>query len=165
MNALCAFRNNTMLALDTIRAHKLRSLLTMLGVIIGTGTIIGVGAILTGFDGAVTNVFRSFGPNAIIVSRAPAFRTTDLTPEQRARKHLTYDECGRGPAELRRMRARFRHGFGRTTDPIVTKYKGNAVYQTQLSGVEEAFAQTGQIDMEQGRFFTEFEDRHRAQSQ
>src|SRR5579875_2109035 len=86
-----AFRNNTMLALDTIRAHKLRSLLTMLGVIIGTGTIIAVGSILTGFDGAVTGVFKSFGPNAIIVTREPAFRTSDLTPEQRARKQLTYE--------------------------------------------------------------------------
>ncbi len=34
MNQLLAFRNNTMLALDTIRAHKTRSLLTMLGVVI-----------------------------------------------------------------------------------------------------------------------------------
>jgi len=68
MNVFSSFRNNTMLALDTIRAHKLRSLLTMLGVIIGTGTIIGVGSILTGFDGAVTNVLKSVGPNTIIVS-------------------------------------------------------------------------------------------------
>src|ERR1700744_4401307 len=91
MNFFVSFRNNTMLAFDTIRAHKLRSLLTMLGVIIGTGTIIGVGSILTGFDGAVTNVFKSFGPNAIIVSREPAFRTTDLTAEERARKQFTYE--------------------------------------------------------------------------
>src|ERR1700761_4701389 len=92
MPVLIAFRNNTMLALDTIRAHKLRAFLTMLGVVIGTGTIIGVGSILTGFDGAVTNVFKSFGPNAIIVSREPAFRTTDLTPEERARKQLVYED-------------------------------------------------------------------------
>src|SRR3982750_2041450 len=91
MNFFLSFRNNLMLALDTIRAHKLRSLLTMLGVIIGTGTIIGVGSILTGFDGAVTGVFKSFGPNAIIVMREPAFPNTDLTPEQRARKQLIYE--------------------------------------------------------------------------
>src|ERR1700679_670469 len=93
MNFLSAFRNNTMLALDTIRAHKTRSLLTMLGVIIGTGTIIGVGAILTGFDGAVTNVFKSFGPNTVMVLREPAFRTTDLTPEERARKQFLYENA------------------------------------------------------------------------
>jgi putative ABC transport system permease protein len=161
MNFFLSFRNNMMLALDTIRAHKLRSMLTMLGVIIGTGTIIGVGSILTGFDGAVTNVFKSFGPNAIIVSREPAFRTTDLTPEQRARKQLTYenvamvrDEC----STCARVSAMLWPNHG----PIVTKYKGNAVYQTRLQGVEESYSQTGQIDMNHGRFFTEFEDRHRA---
>ncbi len=156
-----AFRNNTMLALDTIRAHKLRSLLTMLGVIIGTGTIIAVGSILTGFDGAVTNVFKSFGPNAVIVTREPAFRTSDLTPEQRARKQLTYenvDAVRRGCAacELVSAMAWPNH------NPVVTKYRGNAVYQTQLRGVEEAFVQTGQIDMDQGRFFSDFEARHRS---
>ncbi len=161
MKLFLAFRNNMMLAFDTIRAHKLRSLLTMLGVIIGTGTIIAVGSILTGFDGAVTNVFKSFGPNAIIVSREPAFRTSDLTPEERARKQITYENvvaireqcsaCNRVSAMLW-----VNHG------PIVSKYKGNAVYQTRLQGMEESYAQTGQVDMNKGRFFTEIEDRHRS---
>jgi len=161
MKLFLAFRNNMMLAFDTIRAHKLRSLLTMLGVIIGTGTIIAVGSILTGFDGAVTNVFKSFGPNAIIVSREPAFRTTDLTPEERARKQFTYEnieavrnEC----TACERVSAMMWPNHG----PIVTKYKGNAVYQSRLQGVEESYAQTGQIDMEQGRFFSDFEARHHA---
>ena len=44
-----ALANGFMLALETIRTHKLRAFLTVLGVIVGTGTIIGVGAILTGF--------------------------------------------------------------------------------------------------------------------
>lgn len=161
MNFFLSFRTNLMLALDTIRAHKLRSLLTMLGVIIGTGTIIGVGSILTGFDGAVTNVFKSFGPNAIIVSRTPAFRTSDLTPEQRARKDLAYENAvaiREGCGTCERVSA--------VVQPpsrlvIITKYKGNAVYQTDLSGTEQSYERTGQIDISQGRFFTELEDRHR----
>jgi len=40
----------------------MRAFLTVLGVIIGTGTIIGVAAILTGFDANMTAVLRSFGP-------------------------------------------------------------------------------------------------------
>ena len=150
-----------MLALDTIRSHKTRSALTMLGVVIGTGTIIGVGAILTGFDGAVTGVLKSFGPNSVIVSRTPAFQTSDLTPEQRARRKLVYSNaealredcsaCARTSALLWPN-----HG------PIVSKYKGNAVYQSNLQGVEESYAESGQIDLNQGRFFSEFEDKHRA---
>lgn len=160
MSVGTSFRNNTMLALDTIRAHKMRTLLTMLGVIIGTGTIIGVGSILTGFDGAVTNVLKSFGPNSIIVSRTPAFQTSDLTPEQRARKQLTYQdelavqqECTSCEQVSALM---WPNHF-----PVVAKYKGNAVYQAQLRGVEESYSQTGQIDIHTGRFFTQTEDEHR----
>lgn len=159
MSQLTALQNNTLLALDTIRAHKMRTLLTMLGVVIGTGTIIGVGAILTGFDGAVTNVIRSLGPNTIVVSRTPAFQTTDLSPEQRARKQLQYldgDAIRAGcPACARVSAMLWPNHF-----PIVSKYKGNAVYQTQLRGAEPSFADMGQMDINQGRFYTAFEDRH-----
>ena len=151
-----------MLALDTIRAHKLRSLLTMLGVIIGTGTIIAVGSILTGFDGAVTNVFKSFGPNAIIVSRTPAFQTSDLSPEERARKQLTYEDVTVLRSECAACERVSAMAWPSNHGPIVTKYKGNAIYQTQFRGVEESFAQTGQIDMEEGRFFSEYESVHHA---
>jgi hypothetical protein len=59
------------LALATIREHKMRSFLTVLGVIIGTGAVIGVGSIIAGLDGAITNILRSFGPNTIIVLKGP----------------------------------------------------------------------------------------------
>ena len=83
-----------MLAFETIRTHKLRAFLTVLGVIIGTGTIIGVSAILTGFDASMTAVLRSFGPNSIIVFKFPVGpRTSNLTPEERTRKDLTYQNA------------------------------------------------------------------------
>jgi putative ABC transport system permease protein len=161
MNFFVAARNNTMLALQTIVEHKLRTLLTMLGVIIGTGTIIGVGSILTGFDGAITNVLKSFGPNSIIAFKVSAFRTSDLTPEERARKDLKYesvinlrDKCAACLTVSPMMWPR--------NGPTVTRYKGNAVYQTQFRGMEESYAQTGQIEMATGRFFTEFDNTHRS---
>ena len=89
-----AFYNGFMLALETIRSHKLRAFLTVLGVIIGTGTIIGVGAIMTGFDSSITAVLRSFGPNSIIVFKFPVGpRTHRLTPEERTRKNLTWENA------------------------------------------------------------------------
>src|SRR5882724_10117373 len=87
-----AFSNGLVLALQTIRTHKLRAFLTVLGVIIGTGTIIGVSAILTGFDAQMTSVLRSFGPNSIIVFKFPVgFRVGSLSAEERTRKRLTYE--------------------------------------------------------------------------
>src|SRR5512142_2429493 len=89
-----ALLNGVTLAFQTIRSHKLRSFLTVLGVIIGTGTIIGVSAILTGFDASVAGVLRSFGPNSIIVFKFPVGpRTGHLSAEERTRKDLTYQNA------------------------------------------------------------------------
>src|ERR1035441_11016621 len=89
--SILTFSNGLVLALQTIRGHKLRAFLTVLGVIIGTGTIIGVAAILSGFDASITAVLSSFGPNSIIVFKFPIGpRTTSLTAEERVRKDLTY---------------------------------------------------------------------------
>src|SRR5579875_2448787 len=89
-----AFLNAAALAVQTIRAHKMRALLTVLGVVMGTGTIIGVGAILTGFDSSITSMLSSFGPNSIIVYKfAVGPRSSNLTGEERTRKDLTYENA------------------------------------------------------------------------
>src|SRR5579872_3047722 len=88
------FTNGLVLAFETIRTHKMRAFLTVLGVIIGTGTIIGVGAIMTGFDASITAVLRSFGPNSIIVFKFPVgIHTGGLSAEERTRKDLTYENA------------------------------------------------------------------------
>jgi putative ABC transport system permease protein len=155
-----AFYNGMVLAIQTIRTHKLRAFLTVLGVIIGTGTIIGVAAILTGFDATVTAVLRSFGPNSIIVFKFPGGpRTTGLTAEERTRKDLTYqnasdirDRC-KSVEDVSSML--FANGM------VNLHYKGNDMYDVDLIGVEEAYARGGQVDIHLGRFFTDEESRHR----
>src|SRR5215475_10370974 len=79
------------LALDTIRAHKLRSFLTVLGVIIGTGAVIGVGSIIAGLDGAITNLLRSVGPTTVIVTKTTAMG--NATREERRRAPLTLENA------------------------------------------------------------------------
>src|SRR5436190_4680246 len=94
MSTRLAILNGIVLAIQTIRSHKLRAFLTVLGVIIGTGTIIGVSAILTGFDASVTSALSSFGPNSIIVFKfGVGPRTGRLSPEERTRKNLTYQNA------------------------------------------------------------------------
>jgi putative ABC transport system permease protein len=155
-----AILNGLVLAFETIRTHKLRAFLTVLGVIIGTGTIIGVAAILTGFDANVTAVLRSFGPNSIIVFKFPVGpRTTNLTPEERTRKDLTYQnsvdirERCKSVEDVSSML--FANGM------VNLHYKGNDLYDVDLMGVEEAYARGGQVDLHLGRFFTDEESRHR----
>ncbi len=161
MNRL-AFTNGLQLALQTIRMHKLRAFLTVLGVIVGTGTIIGVGAILTGFDANIASVLSSFGPNSIIVFKFPVgFRVTELTPEERTRKNLTFENAAhikeRCPSVKDVSPMLFpNNGF------INAHYKGNDMYDVNLFGVEEAYANGGQVDIHLGRFFTDAESKRRA---
>jgi len=155
-----AFLNGLSLAWQTIRGHKLRALLTVLGVIIGTGTIIGVAAILTGFDASVAAVLRSFGPNSIIVFKFPVGpRTTNLPPEERTRKDLTYQNA----ADIR-DRCKAVQDVSSMLFPNGTfnvHYKGNDMYDVNLMGVEEAYARGGQVDLHRGRFFTDEENRRK----
>ncbi|MBZ5620197.1 MAG: ABC transporter permease [Acidobacteriia bacterium] len=155
------FLNGLVLAFETIRNHKMRAFLTVLGVIIGTGTIIGVSAILTGFDASITAVLRSFGPNSIIVFKFPVGpRTGHLSAEERTRKNLTYldavaitDRC-KSVEDVSTMLFP-NHG------PINVRYKGNDMYDVNLIGVEEGYARGGQVDLHVGRFFTDEESRRR----
>jgi len=157
-----ALANGLMLAFQTIRSHKLRAFLTVLGVIVGTGTIIGVGAILTGFDANIAAVLRSFGPNSIIVFKFPVGpRMTELTPEERTRKDLTYQNAVDIKERCRSVQDVSPMLFA-NREFINIHYKGNDMYDVNLLGVEEAYARGGQVEIHVGRFFTDEESRRRA---
>ncbi len=147
------------LALATLRENKVRSFLTVLGVIIGTGTIIAVGSILAGLDGAVTGVIRSMGSNTAVVFKmrmGPNFG--GRTAEERNRKPLTYENAvslaERCPSVERVSPYLFGTFMGRA------RYKGNEYINPQIAGTDESYAFSGQAEMLAGRFFTETENRH-----
>jgi putative ABC transport system permease protein len=156
-----ALDSGARLALGTIREHKLRSFLTVLGVIIGTGAVIGVGSIIAGLDGAITGILRSFGPNTLIVFKfSPGVRFGNLTPEELRRKPLSLENA-RAIAErcpsvdhvspyLFPMRGIHR-----------ARYKGNDLFRIDIGGTEEGYA-AGGTTMKFGRFFTDMESRRRA---
>ena len=152
------------LALATVWEHKMRSFLTVLGVIIGTGTIIGVGSIIAGLDGAVTGVMRSFGTNTAIIFKAPiAFHR--LTAEEIKRKPLTYEDglaiAARCPAVQSVSPYLIPNTPGSGPQINIARYKGNELYNASISGTDEAYVESGQVDIAEGRFFTEVENQHR----
>src|SRR5579871_4983855 len=82
------------LALGTLRENKLRSFLTVLGVIMGTGTIIAVGSVLAGLDSSVANTVRSVGANTAIVFKTRiGLVIGGLTQEELHRKPLTFEDA------------------------------------------------------------------------
>jgi putative ABC transport system permease protein len=151
-----SFLAGAALAMATVRAHKLRSFLTVLGVIIGTGAVIGVGSIIAGLDGAISGMLRSFGPNTIIVTKTTAMG--HATREERQRRPLTLEDA-RALAE-RSTSIEHVSPFLFPPNGIHTaKYRGNDLYNIQLGGTEEGYA-AGGTTMKAGRFFTDLENSH-----
>ena len=57
------------MAFDTLRSNKMRSALTVLGVVIGVTSIVGMTSLIRGFDTSLRNSINSLGPNTIFVQR------------------------------------------------------------------------------------------------
>jgi putative ABC transport system permease protein len=149
------------LAWDAIRGHKMRSFLTVLGVIIGTGAIIGVGSILTGFDTAVSNAIKGFGTDTIIVTRwEMGVHFGNSSSEEEKRKPLTYENARAIEERCPSVDSVGPYLFANGGIHRV-KYKSNDVYQPQIGGTTEGYVASGQADMKFGRFFSEFENQHR----
>jgi putative ABC transport system permease protein len=145
------------LALATTREHKMRSFLTVLGVIIGTGAVIGVGSIIAGLDTAITNILKSFGPETMIVLKGRAMG--HWTPEEVRRKPLTRENAIALTERCPSVEHASPYLF---PDRGIHKarYKGNDMYQLELGGTEEGYA-AGGTTMLHGRFFTDMESQHR----
>src|SRR6187399_2544242 len=85
---------NLKMALATLRANKLRSFLTVFGVVIGIITVMLIAAIISGIDVSVKREVESFGTRSIFISKFnPGIHVGRLSREERMRKELTYDDA------------------------------------------------------------------------
>ena len=97
-HALETFRRivaeNLRFALMALRAHKLRAFLTMVGIVIGVWTVIGMVALVTGFDRSQTEAFSSFGTTLVQFQKfEPRFGPGRRSEEERKRKDLTIEDA------------------------------------------------------------------------
>ena len=83
-------RENLLLALDTLHRHKFRSFLTILGVLIGTTTVIAVTSIIAGLDKQLVDVAEQFGTRTLWVYKLQLGTPHRLTREERLRKFEGY---------------------------------------------------------------------------
>ena len=161
-------KENLSLAFDTVRNHKLRSALTVLGVFVGTVTLMAIGSILTGMNTFVVNQIESFGTNTIFVYKfAPGIHLGGLTREERMRKPLSLQDvaavresCG-ACAEIS-AQAIPNSGFGPPGSGNYNARVGShEVDGLQFRGTDANYFQTINQSLRDGRFFTDFEDQHR----
>ncbi len=149
------------MALQTVREHKLRSFLTVLGIIIGTSTVIAVSAIIVGFDSTITGMVRQFGVNTAMVFRFQfGFRTSDLSADERTRKPMSLEDARAIAERCPSVQAVSPYLIAPWTVMHRIKYKGDDIWRIELGGTEPAFAAGGTV-MKMGRFLSDVENHHR----
>ena len=86
------FKETVTMALGTLRANKMRSGLTILGIVIGVMTVITISSVVNGLNSGVEGLVQSLGSNVLFIYRFPAF-TGRPTSEMLTRKQMTYDDA------------------------------------------------------------------------
>ncbi|MET0646857.1 MAG: ABC transporter permease [Pyrinomonadaceae bacterium] len=152
---------NLAMALQTLRANKLRSFLTVIGVMIGVITVMLIASIISGIDEQVKKEIESFGTRSIFIAKFdPGIRVGRLSREERMRKELTYDDAfavSQLPAvELAVPFLDITNNFfGRK---IKVSTEGKTSEAVRLEGTLPDYIRAGTDVVSEGRFFSQFEN-------
>jgi ABC-type antimicrobial peptide transport system permease subunit len=156
---------NLLLALDTIRTHKFRSFLTVLGVLIGTTTVIAVTSIIAGLDKQLVDVAEQFGTRTLWVYKLQMGAPHALTREERLRRPLSYEDAmaikEQSPSTATVSVELFREMGEFGLPPVTARYKGQDMNDALFVGVTSDHLRLMNTTLNEGRFFTEADDLHR----
>lgn len=152
------------MALETIRGHKMRSLLTVLGVVIGTMVAIVVASILLGVQKNIQDSLNEFGVDNLFIFKFDAgIRFGRISPEERMRKPLTYED-GMALKEdlptIKNVVVQALPRFGPQA-PRTARNKSHELTNLVFRGVTASYSEVVNGKLKEGRFFTDMEDLHR----
>ncbi len=152
------------MALSTIRTNKLRSGLTVLGIVIGVAVVIGISSIVRGLNDNVSSMISSMGSNIVFAFHMP-LTFGRPSEELRTRKELTFDdaEAMKDLPHVKSVTAGVRFFEPQLgTGTYVVKYGDRKAKQTILEGDTASAKDVFDLDMKSGRWFSEVDDERRA---
>ncbi len=152
-------QENMTLAFDVVRNHKMRSFLTLLGIIIGVSAIIGMQSLIRGFQKDIERQMQRLGASVFQVQKYPAIQMGGSDRERyRNRKDITM-----GEAEVIEKNCRFVEYVGPEVwrYGVIVKYKDKKTSPTMtLAGGVPAFFPNNSYYIEEGRALTEIDVEH-----
>jgi len=158
-----AHGENLKQAMDTLRTHKMRSALTVFGVVLGVSVIMLVAALLTGFDYTIQENMKQFGADTAFVSKwDQGFHGGSAPLEERLRKPLTLDDANAikegGPA-VKNVTAFIQTPWMQSHS---VRTKSGEVTAIDFRGVQPNFGQVyANAATIEGRFIAEGDDLHK----
>ncbi|MDQ2921469.1 MAG: ABC transporter permease [Acidobacteriota bacterium] len=152
---------NLRMAMSTLVANKLRSFLTVLGVVIGVITVMLIASIISGIDVSVKKEVESFGTRSIFISKYnPGIHVGRMSREERMRKELTYDDAiALASLPAIEISVPFlditNNFFGQK---LLVSGGGKTTASVALQGTLPEFERAGTQIVSEGRFFTQSEN-------
>ena len=158
---LADFNETLHMSMDTLRTNKLRSSLTVLGIVIGVLTVIVISSVINGLNANVEGLVQSLGSNVLFVFRFPVFGNRPTT-EMLTRKQMTYEDAmamkdlphvtAVSPALQYADRS---SGGGVGATAIKASSNGRKMQNTTLEGDTPDKKDVTDINLVSGRFFNE----------
>jgi putative ABC transport system permease protein len=145
------------LALQSLWANKLRSVLTLLGVVIGVASVITVVTLTNGAKEFVTSKINRYGASVVTVTKMPqTFITIEEYLSFQKRKDITFDDYRAIASDCRSCVS---VGAQRTTTGKVV-YQTKSTTDTSIRGWTWTMPPISNLNIDEGRSFTEVEDDH-----
>lgn len=146
------------MAIDSLRSHKLRSFLTVLGIVIGVMTVIGMVSIIQGLNKSFLSELQAAGSDMIIVRKNEAIQMGRMTDEERTRKDLTFEDAQaieRGAPLVKAVAVSI---YVSPFDQVEVKYQGAKNDTAMVIGMNEKWPVVMSLYLPRlGRFITESE--------
>ena len=151
------YLENIRMALGSLRAHKMRSFLTTLGVIIGVMTVVVVASILTGMRKNIISLIAQYGTENIYAFHLSQFTRRD--PKERTRKPLQVQDA----YALKSLSTAIEDAAyqGRLWGSHTVTYGGETYRRASIIGVSPNYAGLTNFSIEEGRFLTESDEQYR----
>ena len=155
---MVALQETIRLALDTLRAHKLRTFLTLLGVILAVTTLVAVMSVLNGLNLYVATKIANLGANAFIIDRFGIITNFEEWNKARRRPLLGMEDM----EALRDSMKLASEVAGQQDSTADVRYGNDLSEDVSIIGATPNFAPIQEIEAANGRLLTESDETHRS---